>query len=384
MTNTLVNPNEITPDSEGGDDDRRSALESKFDQLMADVSDDADPLDVLDEPDHEPEPEEKLEKPKRESKPRIRDDSGKFVKTKTALESGAEKMIEQPQAQVETPKPVESPVLPPQSWAADAKEAFNQLPRNLQTEVVRRENDLRRAMQQATDKATHTEQTWSEVAQAIGQDRMSMLGRRGVTPGMAVKQLLHWQDYLDANPAKALSDLAASYGLDLSHVAQQVAQQPQEPAYVRELRQQVSQISGLLNQRQQADQQSLQQNVAAQIQAFADEKDAQGNLLRPHAEYVADDMMPQIRMIRASNPQMPIHQLLQAAYEKAIWTNQHTRELEIKKSQEVSLPSLAKAQAAAKLVNGQARSVTSREEPTDRRSLLSAKYDEAMKRRERV
>lgn len=340
--------------------DHRAAMEAAFDDAMAKAEDDGEETDLNTE--DEPTPR----------KERERDESGKFTKkSKQALQSGADETIEQPQTEVIEPLRAEIPVLAPPGWAADAREQFNQLPARLQQEVVKRETDLRRGLQQATDRATQVAATWSEVDQALAP-KAEIFRRNGVTPGRVVAQLMAWQDHLDRNPIQALSDLAQSYGLDLAQVAQQRAQQPQEPAYVRELRQKVQQVEGLLTQEQQMKQQQQQQNVVSEIQAFAGETDAQGNALRPYVEHVVDDMLPIMVQLRG---RMPVRQLLQTAYEKAIWANPSTRELELRRSQAVQKPSLEKARRASKIVNGDARSMNVSDDPTDSRSAMSAVWD---------
>lgn len=314
---------------------------------------------------------------------RERDEAGRFVakakelKDHEAHKSGAEPTIESQPAQAIESAPSAIPVPVPAGWAADVAPLFNQAPPRLQQEIHRRETDLRRGLQQATEKAAQVERTWAEVDQELAPYKEAF-ARNGVTPARVVSQLMSWQRHLDANPEQALEDLARTYGLDLRQVAESRAQQPQEPPHIRELRQQVQQLTGLFNQQteaqKQAQQQQAQQAILADIQAFANETDASGNPVRPYVEHVIDDMLPIMTALRGT---MPTRQLLQTAYEKAVWMNPSTRELELKK---VTAPppntqNIEKARKAAKLVNGEAIGNAPPERPKTVRAAAEAAWE---------
>lgn len=314
-----------------------------------------------------------------EAKTSDRDNSGRF-KSKQTENSETDKTPKTFPDQVKTPEPAMPSVLPPPSWSADAKEQFNQLPPSLQQEVARRETDLRRYLSQETEKMSQRERTYAEIDQALAP-RMPELQRMGVKPGEVISRFMAWQNHLDTNPVQGLRDLAQSYGLDLRQLAEQEAQQPQEPAYVRELRNQVQQTQGLLQQFQKQSEAQRQAQITQQLQgelvAFTQEKDAQGNLLRPHLEHVVEDMLPYVQHLRATNPAMSARQLLQTAYDKAIWANPSTRELELKRGQVIADPvkNVNRAKQAAKLVNGEARGPSIPDKPDTLRGDLYAAWD---------
>ncbi len=304
-----------------------------------------------------------------------RDESGRF-KPKDIPSSTPEKTPATPREQVTEPAKVTAPVLPPSGWDAETKELFNQVSPEIQRQLVKRENDLRRRSDQEVEQARQIQRTYAEIDQALAP-RMPELQRLGVKPGEVVSRFMAWQQHLDTNPKQGLRDLAQSYGLDLHQLAQEEAQQPQEPAYVRELRNQYQQTQGLLQQFQQQTEAQKVQALQNELLGFTQETDAQGNLVRPHLEHIVEDMLPYVQHIRATNPNMAPRQILQSAYEKAIWANPSTRELELKRSQVVSDPvkTVARAAQAAKLVNGEARGPQIPDSSNSIRDALSASWD---------
>lgn len=271
-------------------------------------------------------------------------------------------------------KPVSAPLLVPASWAADAKDAWNQTPRRAQEEFIKRENDLRRGLQQATDQAKQVGGEWSEVDKLLTPYR-EQFARAGVSSGQVIGQMMAWQQYLD-NPdtrAQAFQQLAQSYGTSLDQLAQVSAAQPQEPSYVREIRQQNQQLMQMFRQQQQASQQTQHSGVVSDIQAFASETDQSGNALRPHIGYVEEEMAAFLPSLRSANPGWNNRQLLQAAYEKAVWANPSTRELEMRKAQPApNKQNIERARRAAKMVNGEAIGPEVEDSPKDLRATIRA------------
>lgn len=266
------------------------------------------------------------------------------------------------------------PVLPPPSWAADAKDVWNQVPKRAQQEFVKRETDLRRGLQQATEKAAQIEREWSEVGQVLAPFE-NRFKRLGVTRGQVLNNMVGWQEYLDdeSRRPQAFRDLAASYGTTLEQLAQVSAQQPAEPAYVREIRQQNQQLMQLFQQQSVAQKQQGEAQVVLELQSFASETDASGRLKHPHLEYLVDDIQQILPAVRASMPGASPKQLLSAAYDKAVWSNPSTRELELKKTaQPVTKQNVDRARAAKKLVNGEAMAPETVERPKDIRGAMHA------------
>lgn len=347
----------------------RAALEAAYEQLEVEADEGTPEAD---------DSGTELRKEAKQRAERERGDDGKFVsksKDKSeAHESGEVETIEAPKEPAIESAPTSAPVFAPPSWAADARETFNQLPPRVQQEIVRRETDLRRGLQQATDRTAQVERTWGEV-DALLKPYEGQLARAGATKAQVLKQSLEWQKYLDTDLPAAMTALARSYGTDLRTLAQLESQQPQEPAYVGQIRQQLQQTQALIQQNQQREAENRRASVLAELSAFASETDSAGNPVRPFIEHVEADMVPIVQSLMGSG--MPVRQILQQAYEKAIWLNPSTREMEIKKvaSQASSTQNVARAKKAARLVNGDARGDMPADRPKSTRAALEANWE---------
>lgn len=303
---------------------------------------------------------------------RPRDEKGRFAKAQLSEQSGLD-----PAAPPQTELP---PIQPPSSWAAEKREAFTRLPRDLQEEVVRRETDLRRYLTDQSEKLAQAQRTYADLDAAIAPYR-EQFARAGVTHGQVFNQLMSWQRYLDSNPGQALADLAASYGLDLRQLAENVGAQAQPvPSYVQDMRQQLQQMQGYVQRQQQVAQQQAQQALQYEVQSFASERDQSGQPLRPYLETVMDDMMIEVPALRRANPHLSNREVLQTAYERAVWANPTTRALELQRQQQASAVAqqqkTQQAKRAAKLVNGHAPQAYAPNPPNDLRSALLAAWDE--------
>ena len=303
---------------------------------------------------------------------RSRDASGRFAKpdheVHTSGEDTATEGVE-PQA-IDPALSYSAPALAPPGWTAEEGKAFNQAPPELRAAIHRRETDLRRGLSQATEEAKQVRQTWQEVEQAIAP-YAQQFQRAGVTPGRVVNQLMAWQQFLDNDTDRALLQLAQSYGRSFQDLVQKEAAQPQEPPAIRELRQQNQQLMGLYQQQRQAQVKQAQARLASEIDSFVKEVDASGSPARPHIEHVVNDMLPIVQSM--ANSGLAPRQILQQAYEKALWLNPATRELEMKRlTPRPTKESIDKARRAQKLINGEARGVVAPERPKSVRAALLA------------
>lgn len=348
---TLIDEAYHEPETEAVEDEEprlslREQLEAGFEKISENASDE------------ESESEEDTDSAA-EKASRARDEKGRFAKSQEqrSQESELEATTEGQETElaIESAQPA-PPVLAPSGWDAEEREAFNQAPRKAQEAFIRRETELRRSFQQASERAAHVERTWAEVDQAL-KPFEQQLGLAGIKPAQAVQQLMKWQQFLESDTDRALVQLAQSYGRTFGQLAQVEAQQPQVSPEMRALQQQVQQLNGLLNQQQQHKRESEYAAMSAEIQSFCAEKDAQGNPLRPYIEHIIDDVLPVLQTLRSAKPQAPVRALLQEAYEKAIWLNPSTRELEIKRANpKPDKQAIERARRAQKLVNGEARS----------------------------
>ena len=136
MTDELLEETEVeTPDVEdSGDDDLRATLEAEFSNVESET-----PAPSLEED------AEALASTKEE---KLRDESGRFAKSKPKTEEPAVGAHPTASAQAD-----DTSIPPPTSWLGEKKELFKQLPRPIQEEVARRELERERAFTQKAEEA---------------------------------------------------------------------------------------------------------------------------------------------------------------------------------------------------------------------------------------
>lgn len=142
---------------------------------------------------------------------------------------------------------------------------------------------------------------------------------RGVDEKAYVQSIFAAADFLEQNPLQGLQYLAQQYGVDFARVAQQAQEQANKHPDVIRLEQQIQQLQqGLTGVHSQTEAQQLAA-AQAQLEAFAGEKDANGQPLRPHFSSVMQEIGMNIQFQKQMNPGAPVD--LQAAYDKAIRMN---------------------------------------------------------------
>lgn len=222
----------------------------------------------------------------------VRNPDGTFAPKVAAVDQNAQ------QAQ---PVPV-----PPGLSAQDA-EVFAKLPAELQQHVARTMESLNQRSQRYAD--------YDQLEQVIGQRRQAW-AMNGSTPAQAVNQLLALSDFASTRPAEFVQWFAQNNNVDLEEIIYGAPEvDPQYAALQQELQQVKQQLGGMTTQQQQAQ----HQNTVNEVIAFAEEKDAKGQPLRPHFEELGDTVLPFIQAVQQQNPQWSRQQILQEAYDRASW-----------------------------------------------------------------
>lgn len=195
----------------------------------------------------------------------------------------------------------------PQGLSAQDAEAFSKLPAELQQHVARTMDSLN---EQATRYAG-----LGQLEQLIAPRRQNW-ALNGMTEAQAVNQLFALSDFASTKPAEFIQYFAQQNGIDLEEVvfgAEPV--DPQTSAMQRELQELRQQVSGMTTQQQQ----SAHTAVINEVVAFAEEKDAQGQPLRPYFNDLGDAIMPFIQAVQQQQPGWSRSQILQEAYDRASW-----------------------------------------------------------------
>ncbi len=263
---------------------------------------------------------------------RQRDEAGRFVKT------AAEQAKDDKAAPTEVPAQDAKPARKlPNSWKrelaavwtkADAGEALTAEEADmLRDEAIRRESDFHTGIQQyksAADSAQKFEQAYKPYEATIRQ--------LGVTPDVAAAHLFAVDHKLRySNPqdkAAMVAQLIQSYGVDPNHVFQMFQPPKDEAAIDPNLRQLREDFARLQAKNQELERQWQTQTQHAQDRESASvnteiAKFAQG---KEHFQAVSADMAAILPLIRSEKPDASHQEVLQDAYDRAIWAKPALRE----------------------------------------------------------
>lgn len=255
-----------------------------------------------------------------------RDAQGKFAKA--------------PEAAPEAP---EAPVrAAPNTWKREVAEKWATLPPEVQAEVERREADFHKGIEQYRQAA----QFQQDFGRAI-QPFEATLRTTGLDPVGAVTQLMatdHLLRYGQPQEKMAkLQQMARYYNVDLGQV---VNYEPQAvDPQVAALQQQVQQLSGYLQQQQLQGQQAEQHSLNSEIAAFAADPN--------HGHF------DQVREHMAALLQAGLAKDLHEAYAQAVYANPTTRATVSQQAARAAREEAAKKATAAR----QAASVNVRSRP---------------------
>jgi hypothetical protein len=231
---------------------------------------------------------------------------------------------------------------PPQHWSPEHRATFSRLPPEAQAFLLDRHADMERDYQGKVQ-ANAVAVQFAGALVPVFQDPVisGSLQQAGLAPVEAIQQ---WGAFhrrmVDPNPAVRFAcwqELGQRIGLDPAAIGQlsrpgqpgvQLSEQDlKDPAikfFADHLGRTSNDVAALRNELQSMRQSaaSQQRNEAVrvarwQIDSFAEEKDAQGNLLRPHFDAVLPALMEMYR----ANPDLDLN----TAYQEALWRTPETR-----------------------------------------------------------
>lgn len=251
--------------------------------------------------------ETKIE-PKRE-----RDDSGRFaakeVTPEVTKEAPVEANLEKPleDKTIDEVKPDEVKEIParrpPSSWKKETQAEWEKLPSHVQEDVLRREADFHKGIEQYKSHAQRAASYDSAIAPYA-----PMLQSMGVAPEAAIGELFKTYTLLhngsQEERAAALGQLARSAGLELDKIQEQQV----DPRY-QELLAQNRSLQYDQVQREQSRLNQQRSELNSQINKFSEGKE--------HFNVVRDDMATFLETGRAQD--------LETAYDMAIWARPELR-----------------------------------------------------------
>jgi hypothetical protein len=256
-----------------------------------------------------------------------------------------------------TPTPYDNA---PASWKGDAKEVWAALPEKARREVVRRERQIDRTLQE-TAQARQVAEEFVSVANSYG----GRLQEWGTSPTAAFKTFMEADRSLSSGPmssrAAAIANIIKEYNIDIAALDNALSGSTPDPLHDVDARVQalVQQQLAPFQQRMQSEEQAKQQQVVSVIEQMANNPDY------PYFEDVREDMADLIEI----NLRRGVVISLADAYNKIIgYTG--------RRSPQQALDTTRKAQAASVSVSGAPASVTNGGNPADLRGSILAALEE--------
>jgi len=207
---------------------------------------------------------------------------------------------------------------PPAGWTAAEKAEWSKLSPVAQAAVSRREAEIARGGQQWSEEKRRYEAVLSPVAEAAR--------RNGMNTEQGLQALLNAQSFLERDAPAAIKWLAQSHGVNLATLAGQPdevssAQAPDIEAIVRQaVQRSVAPIVAPIQQRWQQEEQRQQEMTTQMVVSFAASEGHE------HFGSVEQDIMDLIPPLKERNPTWTPQQVLQEAYDRAVFANPATRQ----------------------------------------------------------
>jgi hypothetical protein len=245
---------------------------------------------------------------------------------------------EVPEASAPEAPATEDPLAkPPQTWKKEVAEKWAALPPEVRAEVQRREADFFKGIEQYKETAS-----LGKSVQSVLAPYSDALRQHNIDPVQQISGLMRAHFTLArGNPTEKVAlfqRLASDYGVDLGQIGA-------EPAYVdpavQGLQSQLQAVTSQLSQMTERQQAEARATAERQLETFASDP------ANPHFEAVASDMAKLISTGVATD--------LKDAYDKAVWANPQTRQLEISRQQ---AEAVEKARVAAANRAAEARKAT--------------------------
>lgn len=288
-------------------------------------------------------------------------------------------------------EPEDEPILPPESWSAEAKQLFQERPQDLENldpwtrkllkHASERERERDTDYHRKTEEMASRGKYYDELDGIFEQDR-EWMELRGVTPQKRIQDLINAQRMMSDPRTRhqTFMELAQLYQIDPRQLfnVNGMQQQPQQmhpqqqqmhPGVIPPQLQQQLQEQAKRNQQLEKTVMGLygrveQQDLAAKkavrdqgqqiIDSFKNAKDTNGNLMHPHWEAVSGEIVELAKVVKKENPHLPPQDVLAQAYDKACRVNDSVYE-EIRKKEEAA--KRAEAARAAKAAKKKGRSI---------------------------
>ena len=231
--------------------------------------------------------------------------------------------VDEDEAEQETAEAPElEPMAAPNHWPKDFAAKFEALEAPAQHMFMERYKDLEGDYTRKTQeiaKYKKRNEAFDEIMAPFKGD----FERAGMDEVGAVRQLLAAHDYLRKDPQNAIAWLANQYGVDMAAIGNDPSAEDEfADPQVKQLQQQVAQLTGFIQNQQTQQQSQVQQSTQSLIDQFAAETDANGNPKHPHFDRVRGVMGSLISSENAKD--------LATAYEMAVYADPELRQEQVK------------------------------------------------------
>ncbi len=253
-----------------------------------------------------------------------RDDGGKFASDAPVKPEGAENAAEakigddNDQPLEKAPEPAKPAIEAPNSWSAEMKAKFGALPPEAQEYIAQREREAHAAITQKGEQI----KAFEPIRQTLDQHR-EVFVKNGVSEAEGVQRLFQADRFLQEQPVEAIQWLANHYGVDLRQFStgnQQHDQSQQPSSEVIQLRRELAEIKNSLTARERKEQQAQTTTVTQAINDFASKEE------NKYFDEVEEELMGLIPVIKAKEPGLNYGEVLQKAYDRAVYANPDVRQ----------------------------------------------------------
>lgn len=226
----------------------------------------------------------------------------------------------------------------PKTWTKEGLAEWAKIPVIAQREILKREEDIFRGLEQYKERAELGTQ-YDKVVEPY----RATLAAENIDPVQLFNSFAGNHYLLSrGTPEQKLSiaaNLIQHYGIDPVALMSNLGERPQVDPAVQELRQYVQGLEQKLTARDQSERDANLQTISQQVEAF------RADPAHPHFDAVSETMTGLIKSGAATT--------LQQAYETAVWANPATRQKELDRETAARLES-AKAESADRVAEAKA------------------------------
>lgn len=228
----------------------------------------------------------------------------------------------------------------PKTWKKEAEVHWANLPPEVKAEVLRRETDMFRGLEQYKEAATY-----GRAFQQALSPFLPDIQAAGLDPALHVQNLLQAHHVLSRGTLEQKQAVVRAL-LEDAGVSLDQGEAPYVDPAVADLRQRVEQLQSQTRQREEQEARQVKEATMKTIETFF------ADPVHKHAAAVSQEMAALLKSGAAAD--------LKSAYEKAIWLNPVTREQVLAEQREAAAAAEEKAKqekaaAAAKAASGNLR-----------------------------